>query len=484
MLMYSRSNKPGNKGVLSRYKIHIVLFVFGLVLFSLPSLLRFYFYGFGDIIGFPTYLHTRIAGYIIDGTFNFYDPLSFGGRTYVYPPLFSYVLAAFGYVFGLKAGSVLFVSVFGGLGIIAFYMVMKIFLHRNHAVLAAIVLALLPVTISLYSHVSTRAVPTTISLFALYFLIKDHKKYYLHSSVLLGVAALFHPEVAVVFTIIILLYFLSFRHSLENFLRLAAIVVLISALWYVPFLFSNGFPSANDLHAEYRERAYSLESPSLYYYFWEIQGKGHLNILAGIFSVVGFALLCQNRKSKKSSAQNKFLICWAAFAFLMTLAFERLFIYLPFAAAMLAAIGLKAFSSSRHYRILVAILLLYTAFFALDRVDAIASDYPTQEQINAMLWIKDNTPADSVILSDWQWGHWISGIAERKNFIDGFAEYAPDVNKRLSELNEFYGTCSVPGGYGINYVYMESWFIKENNINCVFDFRLVYNNSYLYVFEI
>jgi 4-amino-4-deoxy-L-arabinose transferase-like glycosyltransferase len=469
---------------MANYRTHAALFVLGFAVFSLPAVLRFYFYGITDIAGFPTYLHVRIAEYIMDGTFNFYDPLSFGGRTYLYPPLFSYALAAFGLLFGLKLGGVAFVSLFGALGIVAFYMTAKRFTSDRYAIASAVMLALIPGTIFLYSHVSTRAVPITIALFALYFVVRDHRKYYRHAAILLGVAALFHPEVPVVFGIIMLLYFLSNKFRMKYLLRIATVTAVIALLWYVPLVLANGFPAANDLHTEYRERRYSLESPGLNNYLWEVEvnneKKGYLNILVGMFAVMGFAFACINRKDGKYA----FLAYWSIFALLMTLAFERLFIYLPFIAAILAVIGLGTFSKERYYRVLIIIFVIYTAFFAAGRINAMATDWPTQQQIDAMTWIKQNTPADSVILSDWQWGHWITGIAERKNFIDGFAEYAPDVNKRLGELNNFYATCEIPQGYGITHICMEDWWIRRNSIDCIFSFQMAYNNSYIYVFSV
>ncbi|MFH0890141.1 MAG: hypothetical protein V1836_03325 [Candidatus Aenigmatarchaeota archaeon] len=38
---------------------------------------------------------------------------------------------------------------------------------------------------------------------------------------------------------------------------------------------------------------------------------------------------------------------------------------------------------------------------------------------NAMIWIKNNTPQDSIITYWWDQGHWITGIAERGAFADG-----------------------------------------------------------------
>ncbi len=38
---------------------------------------------------------------------------------------------------------------------------------------------------------------------------------------------------------------------------------------------------------------------------------------------------------------------------------------------------------------------------------------------NAMIWIKNNTPQDSIVTYWWDQGHWITGIAERGAYADG-----------------------------------------------------------------
>ncbi len=38
---------------------------------------------------------------------------------------------------------------------------------------------------------------------------------------------------------------------------------------------------------------------------------------------------------------------------------------------------------------------------------------------NAMMWIKNNTPTDSIVTYWWDQGHWITGIAERGAYADG-----------------------------------------------------------------
>jgi hypothetical protein len=58
---------------------------------------------------------------------------------------------------------------------------------------------------------------------------------------------------------------------------------------------------------------------------------------------------------------------------------------------------------------------------------------------NALSWVKENTPPDSVVISDWENGYWIESIAERKSVMNG-GHY--DIYWRLLKFGEMLNTDS------------------------------------------
>ena len=72
-----------------------------------------------------------------------------------------------------------------------------------------------------------------------------------------------------------------------------------------------------------------------------------------------------------------------------------------------------------------------------------------------------------------------------KNFMDGYAEYAPDVDNKMTAFKQFFSDCSLPGKYNVSYIYLEGWQIRTKETDCVFsDFDVVYNESDVYVFKV
>src|SRR3989338_420855 len=95
------------------------LFVVSFVVFMAPFVMRQYYFSMDEIVGTPTFYHTRIAESMLNGVY--YDELSFGGRPLTYPPLFPLFHAAFGFLLGLNLGGMIFVALSGALGTCAAY---------------------------------------------------------------------------------------------------------------------------------------------------------------------------------------------------------------------------------------------------------------------------------------------------------------------------------------------------------------------------
>jgi len=438
------------------------------ILLLLPAVIRWDFLGINSIIGFPTFMHQRISQEIADGTFNWYDELSFSGRPYTYPPAFPFMLAPFQALLGIDWGGVAMMALLGSATAVLFY-----FFARQYAPArwSLLVLAASPLFIFLFTHLSTRSPPITLSLIALYAF--SRKKHWIIAGLSMGTAFLFSPEGGIMAIIVLGVYAMQSKQK-ESLIKAAAAAVAIALLWYAPFLMQHGLPEYNLLHKDYTERGYEMGSLLIPNFFWETGYEG--------FAIAAYALLVIGLLFVK----DRFMRAWLLLALIASLALWRLFLYMIFPVSIIAAAGLgKVMARDGWRKMLGALAVAYIIIAGSLFIYEFASGYPIAKQVKAFEWIRDNTAKDAVILSDWTHGHWIAGIAMRKNFMDGYAEYAPNASARLEAMYRFFSDCTVPQGYGITHIYAEKWMIDQRSTQCIFGkFRMVYNESEIFVFEV
>ncbi len=453
-------------GVLER-RFEWLLFIAGALIALLPSLIRWYVYGIPDIIGFPTYYHKRIAEYILSGHFAWYDPLSFGGRPYTYPPFFAFFLALAGLLFGVASGGTLFMALLGGTAAVLVYRIVKE-ISGNERV-AAVVLLFSPGFAYLFSHFCSRSPAIVLGLAALYLTVRGKKWYY--PGALLGIASLFHWETFLVFSFIVMLY----DHRRREVWKAFALGLFIAGLWYVPFLVWHGLPQYNALHQDYMSLGYGLEPLDIKMFARET-GRNFDNValVTLLLSLAGLAVV-------KEGFYKKWMLLCIALALLS----NRLLLYLVFPSAILASMVIARYRE-RLKGLALPLFLVYVVAVGLVSAAQFAEFYPLKQEYKAMLWLRDNTPDNVTVFSHWGHGHWITGIAHRKSFMDGYAEYPPqDIGKRMEEYEEFFRSCRVPEGYGIKYVFLEEWIVKERRMDCIEKMgRPVYNESGIVVFEV
>jgi len=95
----------------------------------------------------------------------------------------------------------------------------------------------------------------------------------------------------------------------------------------------------------------------------------------------------------------------------------------------------------------------------------------TQNEIKALLWIRQNTQKEDVILSTLNEGHLIATIARRKNFIDSNFMFVDNIDQRLTDTYKIYKTASqtqaitLLNKYNIKYIYFSKRAKEKYQIN-------------------
>jgi len=166
-----------------------------------------------------------------------------------------------------------------------------------------------------------------------------------------------------------------------------------------------------------------------------------------IFAGIGIWLLL-SKKISQTSVKNDmkiFVLIFGITGVYISSSFIRLEVFASISLIILSSIALSIltknifrikFSGIKNYLFkisyVVIILFLFTLPFIfpedstwISNIDAppiiltgATSNPPTNDWLDALEWIKLNTPENSVIASWWDYGYWITTMSERTTFID------------------------------------------------------------------
>jgi len=143
-----------------------------------------------------------------------------------------------------------------------------------------------------------------------------------------------------------------------------------------------------------------------------------------------------------------FFACWFISFAIMGLFASRVLLYALPATCVLSAIGLNYMWGWRAReglqtlkRIGIAVLLLALLFFSFLGGLSLNLTYGMSAQAewqDALIYLKEETPEDAVVMSQWSWGYWILDLGQRKPFVDN-GYYGYDA-ARLRDVAVAYST--------------------------------------------
>jgi dolichyl-diphosphooligosaccharide--protein glycosyltransferase len=144
-----------------------------------------------------------------------------------------------------------------------------------------------------------------------------------------------------------------------------------------------------------------------------------------VLAPLGLYLLLRER-SEKNCAVFIFLILYSVGAIFMSFYGVRYLLQVTIPVALSSSIALsfiwgKLAGSSpgrKTVALICIIFLMVPVYFTAERENK-ASATIEGSWWDALQWIKENTPEDSVVISDWGNGYWIESIAKRKSIMNG-----------------------------------------------------------------
>ncbi|MDO8740141.1 MAG: hypothetical protein Q7J54_01050 [Candidatus Woesearchaeota archaeon] len=434
---------------------------------------------------------------------SFYDDLSFSGKTNVYLPTFHYIIAFFALVMPLTLAAKLIPNIAAASLVFVVFLLAKKFTKNNKvSLLTAFISGFIPIffkqtinSISIYSFV----IPLLFLAFYFFMQVTDNKKYLPHYLFLMVLLTFLYPTMLLfVFALVIYLIFMFIeRMKLSRSELEISLFSLFFAFWFY-FIF---FKKALLMHGimvvwqnipmqilrDYFASVNILEA---------IYKIGIIPFICGIYVIYRYLFREKNRQIYllTAFAISVSLLLWLRSIQLdiglIFLSVTLLVLFSQFYRDFLDYIKKTKFAKYENYAFILIVLLLFLSS-VLPSVSYAYSEIkntPSADEINALLWLKSNTPESSVILASVNEGTMINAIAKRKNVVDtnflmieNSAEIFDDV-KNIFTANSEITALELLNKYNVNYIFFSEEAKKEfkiESLNFIEErcFELVYNNS-------
>jgi len=431
------------------------------------------------------------------------DPLSYSGRTYIFPPLFYYLLAGASFIIPLELAAKLLPTIAFAFLVLVIYLIAKhLTKNRTAALLAAFFSGAVPIA---YSALNQSIVYSTslplIFLLSYAFMRVDEKGFAALCIILTIIALLTHTTVFLML-ISFLAYCLIVKLEKQELSKKEVEITLFLfflALWFNLLLFKKAF----FIHG-IRFIWQNLPTPLLSSSFQSISflgviyAVGVIPLLLGVYAVyhVFFKTRSQNATLYISFAAVSFLMLWLKLIPLKT-GLLLLSINLIILASYSIKILIVSISKTKAPRIITSLIITILMLFILTTItpfSAVAKNFristPPQQDIQTLQWLKNNSDQNAIVLGRIEEGFLISYEAQRKNVADQNFLFIPNINQRYDDINHMYTlrlkseAISLLNEYSINYIFLSTASMKEYNMTELFYaepdcFELVYNNTAL-----
>ena len=395
------------------------------------------------------YFHLRHINNIIeDKKIIYYDFLSYGGRYVLQPPLFHIIMAllSFGNIFLLKILPELFFSL---LVVLVYLMAKDVSEDENSALFAALLSGFVPIflekTLNVISSYSL-ALPLLFLMF--YCLLKLDQIFYRNIFIVcVFLLPLIHP-IAILFIISIIFYFLilsggavtATKLKKEGILLAVLTIIFIEFIIYKKAFLSYGLNTIwQNIPVNILEDAYKKFSVSDL-----LVGVGVLPLVLGSIGVY----IGMGEKKKPVYLYSSFILTVLILLVLRLLSISTglmiLGISLCIFSALTIAKATNYIKKTRFYRFNYIIVIgLIAAFIIFSLVPSFGNgkiSFVSNDKLNDMRWILENTNENDVIVGNLLEGHLITGLANRKNIVDANFLLSPNPIKRLKDVDLLYTT--------------------------------------------
>lgn len=430
------------------WKILIVIF-----LITLGARLFFAFHT--PYYDYDAYFDLRQVKSIVEtGEPIFHDTLSYQGRTFIFSPVYHYILAFFDLFLPDDIVFKVLPNIFASLIIfITFLISQKITENDKISIIAAATSAFLPRffadTINSFS-IYTIILP--LFLLSIYFLMNiENKKYSLYFTFSVLLMSILHPSSLIIaIGLIVYSIILLIEKIKEERQEIEAMILSIFLILWIQFLIYRQAFMQYGLSIIWQN--IPVEIISEYFIrisiFDAIIGIGIIPLVFGIYMVYKFLSKAKNR-------HNYLLISFLiTISLILYLNFIELKIGIMFLGSILAILFAQTYRyidttiSRTRFSVynnlimaaIIFILVLTTIIPALGLAYQNANNTPTNSEIKALSWLKENGMKDSTILVTSKYGFLVEHVSEKKVIMDKDFITQKDISERIEVIRETYNT--------------------------------------------
>jgi hypothetical protein len=383
------------------------------------------------------------------------DELSYGGKILYLPPLFFYILAALSFAFKTEFVGKFFPNLFASSIVVVAYLIAGQFTKNKRAIyLTALMAGFMPIFFSkTLNSISIYSFSIPIMFFTIYCMMKITKgnknyiAFFIPSLLMLRITT---PTV--IFLIFALLVYLLFifveklkRGKVETELILFSTFLII---WTLFVGFKNAFLNHglailwHNIPAEIMMDYFANTNLLLVIYL-----IGIIPFVFGLYSVYKYIF---KEKDKCAYLLISFALVITFFMWLRLIELNLALILIGFVLVLLFPIAYtrleKLIKSSRVrnicFTLTLAMVILSSLIPSLTLASSEIKNAYSQDEIKAMLWLRQNTDTSHTILASLDEGHLISTIGRRKNILDSNFMFVNGIDQRLQDVRSIYTTAS------------------------------------------
>ena len=400
---------------------------------------------------YESYFHLRQVEHIASTGLPLYqDDLSYGGRTFIFLPLFHYLAALFSLILPLGLVAKILPNILLALLTIIIYLISKkISNNEEGSLYSAAIAGFLPILFSTNSFVpNTLALP--LIFLAVYSFLNIKNKKYLFLYIISFLLASITNAALSLLVIGLGIYVLLSLIEHKTLSRAETELIIASVFFYLwsQFLFFKDV-----LIEEGPAFIWKNVPPQILSTYFPTFSIGEALLLISIVPlVVGFFTIYQSLFHLRKNTL--FLIisfvistiilgALKLIAFISALTFIGLLFAIIFSTFYREVMSYLQKTKYLHLKnwivITFAVLLLATTVYpAVDH--ALTQDTPSDEVIGAFQWISKHTTPNSGVLALVEEGHLVTYVGERRNLMDDRFSLIEDIETRYQDLNSLYAT--------------------------------------------
>ncbi|MFC2136195.1 hypothetical protein ACFLTH_16385 [Bacteroidota bacterium] len=409
----------------------------------------------------------------------FEDPLSFGGRTHLFPPVFYYLVSVFSFI-GVGLTAKIIPNLLSALAVFFVYLIsFNITRKRVISLITAFFSGFIPILFITVNDISSYSLVTLLVLAVLYYVMKIESDSYLRPALFLMILLVLSHASAFLLIIGLLLYLLLLKiESMEVTSRENEFILFSSflVLWFNFIIFKKALLFHGPLVIWQ-----NIPIQMLTNYFFD------LNLIQSIYYIgiipVFFGIYSIYHSLFKIKKKNIFLILSLFLSVLLLLwlklvSFNVGLIFISLMLVILASHTIKIVysylqktkmpnSANWFLFALVLVFFLTTLIPSFNLGLKSLDNTPSEKEIEALEWLKKHSDENDIILARPEEGHLINYFAERKTVMDENFLLIEDAQERYEDVQSIFSlrlkTEAVRklNKYNVNYIYFSGKFGKQ-----------------------